>query len=151
AMATLAATITMTMRGADRLKTIQAVVDRMLWVGQAAQRLGLSRRQLERLVQRYKDEGVAALARGRARHVRAVVARAQCAAAVDAAGGAARSLTRPGSSRMDQLTLSMPGIRRIDPKVSASAPPSPSSRAPRYVMRGDVPPQTLREPPPPMC
>lgn len=58
-MATPAATITMTMREADRLKTIQAVVDRMLRVGQAAQRLGLSRRQLERLVQRYKDEGVA--------------------------------------------------------------------------------------------
>ena len=40
-----AATITMSMREADRLKTIQAVVDRMLRVGQAAERLGLSRRQ----------------------------------------------------------------------------------------------------------
>jgi len=60
-MATPAATITMSMREADRLKTIQAVVDRMARVGQAAQRLGLSRRQLERLVQRYKDEGVAGL------------------------------------------------------------------------------------------
>lgn len=60
-MATPAATITMSMREADRLKTIQAVVDRMVRVGQAAQRLGLSRRQLERLVQRYKDEGVAGL------------------------------------------------------------------------------------------
>jgi hypothetical protein len=37
AMATAAATITMTMREADRLKTVQAVVDRMLRVGQAAQ------------------------------------------------------------------------------------------------------------------
>lgn len=46
-MATAAATITMTMREADRLKTIQAVVDRMLRVGQAAQRLGISRRQIE--------------------------------------------------------------------------------------------------------
>lgn len=60
-MAASTATITMTMREADRLKTIQAVVDRMLRVGQAAQRLGLSRRQLERLVQRYRDEGVAGL------------------------------------------------------------------------------------------
>jgi hypothetical protein len=49
-MATRAATITMTMREADRLKMIQAVVDRMLRVGQAAQRLGLSPRQVERLV-----------------------------------------------------------------------------------------------------
>jgi len=60
-MATPTATITMSMREADRLKTIQAVVDRMARVGQAAQRLGLSRRQLERLVQRYKNEGVAGL------------------------------------------------------------------------------------------
>ena len=68
-MATPAATITMSMREADRLKTIQAVVDRMARVGQAAQRLGLSRRQLERLIQRYKDDGVAGLVsrkRGRA-------------------------------------------------------------------------------------
>lgn len=55
-MATLA-TITMSMREADRLKTIQAVVDRMLRVGQAAQRLGLSRRQVERLLDRYRAEG----------------------------------------------------------------------------------------------
>ena len=45
----------------DRLKTVQAVVDRMLRVGQAAQRLGISRRQLERLVLRYKAEGAAGL------------------------------------------------------------------------------------------
>ena len=60
-MATPAATITMSMREVDRLKTIQAVVDRMARVGPAAQRLGLSRRQLERLIQRYKDEGAAGL------------------------------------------------------------------------------------------
>ena len=60
-MATPAATITMTMREADRLKTIQAVVDRMLRVGQAAQRLGISRRQVERIVQRYVAEGAAGL------------------------------------------------------------------------------------------
>jgi transcriptional regulator GlxA family with amidase domain len=47
-MASNATTITMSMREADRLKTVQAVLDRMLRVGQAAQRLGLSRRQLER-------------------------------------------------------------------------------------------------------
>ncbi|MDR6430137.1 transposase [Variovorax paradoxus] len=61
AMATPAATITMTMREADRLKTIQAVVDRMLRVGQAAQRLGMSRRQIERLVSRYLDDGPSGL------------------------------------------------------------------------------------------
>lgn len=60
-MATPAATITMSMREADRLKTIQAVVDRMTRVGQAALRLGLSRRQLERLIQRYRDEGAVGL------------------------------------------------------------------------------------------
>ena len=60
-MATPAATITMTMREVDRLKTIQAVVDRMLRVGHAAQRLGISRRQIERLVGRYLDEGPAGL------------------------------------------------------------------------------------------
>ena len=56
-----ATTITMSMREADRLKTIQAVVDRMARVGQAAQKLGLSWRQLERLIQRYKQDGVAGL------------------------------------------------------------------------------------------
>ena len=60
-MATPAATITMTMREADRLKTIQAVVDRMVGVGQAAQRLGISRRQIERIVHRYVVEGAAGL------------------------------------------------------------------------------------------
>ncbi|SOE06380.1 Transposase [Variovorax sp. YR752] len=60
-MANDAATITMNMREVNRLKTAQAVVDRLTRVGQAAQRLGLSRRQLERLIQRYKDEGAAGL------------------------------------------------------------------------------------------
>ena len=49
------------MREVDRLKTIQAVVDRMLRVGQAAQRLGMSRRQVERLVGRYLDDGPSGL------------------------------------------------------------------------------------------
>lgn len=56
-MATPAATITMTMSEAGRLKTIQVVVDRMLRVCQAAQRLGMSRRQIERLVNRDLDDG----------------------------------------------------------------------------------------------
>lgn len=60
-MATDGATITMSMREADRLKTVQAVVDGALRVGVAAQRLGLSRRQLERLLQRYKAQGAAGL------------------------------------------------------------------------------------------
>ncbi|WP_444813199.1 ISNCY family transposase, partial [Variovorax saccharolyticus] len=51
----------MTMREADRLKTIQAVTDRMLRVGQAAQRLGMSRRQIERLVDRYLEDGPSGL------------------------------------------------------------------------------------------
>ena len=56
-----AATITMSMREVDRVKTVQAVVDRMLPVGLAAQRLGLSRRQLERLILKYKASGSAGL------------------------------------------------------------------------------------------
>lgn len=61
AMATLNATITMTMHEADRLKTVQAVADRRLGVGPAAVRLGASRRQVERLVRRYASEGPAGL------------------------------------------------------------------------------------------
>src|SRR5450755_3166335 len=60
-MAGTAATITMSMREVDRVKTVQAVVDRMLPAGLAAQRLGLSRRQLERLVLKYKAQGTAGL------------------------------------------------------------------------------------------
>ena len=56
-MATTAAVITMSMREADRLKTIQAVVDRMRRVGQAAQRLELGRRQVERLVRTGSKSG----------------------------------------------------------------------------------------------
>ena len=55
------ATITMSMREVDRVKTVQAVVDRMLPVGPAAGRLGLSRRQLERLIVRYKAQGASGL------------------------------------------------------------------------------------------
>jgi Helix-turn-helix domain len=61
-------TITMTMREIDRLKVIQAVVDGMLMPWRAAERLHLSRRQVERLCVRYRDDGVAGLtSRKRAR------------------------------------------------------------------------------------
>ena len=54
-------TITMTMRELDRLKVIQAVVDHGLAVWRAAERLGLSRRQVERLVLRYREDGPSGL------------------------------------------------------------------------------------------
>ncbi len=50
-------TITMTMRELDRLKVIQAVVDHGLAVWRAAEKLGLSRRQVERLVLRSRAAG----------------------------------------------------------------------------------------------
>lgn len=49
--------ITRHMRDLERLKTIQAVIDRELRPGRAAERLGLSVRQIERLVIRYRAEG----------------------------------------------------------------------------------------------
>jgi transposase len=49
--------VTLTMRELGRLKVIQAVVDRMLKPGLAAQRLQLTVRQVERLVARYKQSG----------------------------------------------------------------------------------------------
>jgi methylphosphotriester-DNA--protein-cysteine methyltransferase len=49
--------VTMTMRELDRLKCIQGVVDRQLKLYQAAERLGLTTRQLRRLVRRYTQEG----------------------------------------------------------------------------------------------
>ncbi|WP_198089192.1 ISNCY family transposase [Variovorax sp. E3] len=56
-MAQASATITMTMREVDRIKTMQALVDRMLRPAQAAARLGLTVRQVARLAQRYRDDG----------------------------------------------------------------------------------------------
>ncbi|MCT9119120.1 ISNCY family transposase [Cupriavidus gilardii] len=50
-------TITMTMRELDRCKVVQAVVEDGLMVWRAAEKLGLSRRQVERLVQRYRQDG----------------------------------------------------------------------------------------------
>ena len=52
-------TITMSMRELDRLKVIEAVAEARLMTWRAAERLGLSRRQVERLVIRYRDEGAA--------------------------------------------------------------------------------------------
>lgn len=49
--------ITRHMKDLDRLKTIQAVIDRDLKPGMAAQRLGMSVRQIERLVIRYRSDG----------------------------------------------------------------------------------------------
>ena len=61
-MATKIEGITMGMRELDRLKTVQAVVDGNLKPGLAARRLGVSARQLRRLVRRYRDEGPSGLA-----------------------------------------------------------------------------------------
>jgi transposase len=60
-MSRIATGITMSMRELDRLKTVQPVVDRMLRVGQAAEGLGISCRQVERLVKRYEAGGAAGL------------------------------------------------------------------------------------------
>jgi hypothetical protein len=51
------ARVTMTMRDLDRLKCIQAVVDGELRSGRAAERLGLTGRQVRRLARRYVQEG----------------------------------------------------------------------------------------------
>jgi transposase len=53
--------ITMSIRELDRLKTIQAVVDGNLRAVTAAARLELSRRQIDRLVDRYRANGAAGL------------------------------------------------------------------------------------------
>lgn len=61
--------ITMSMREIDRLKTVQAVVDGNLRPMVAATRLDLTTRQVQRLVNRYRAEGVTGLVsrkRGRA-------------------------------------------------------------------------------------
>ncbi|MGP8473898.1 helix-turn-helix domain-containing protein [Burkholderia sp. PR2] len=55
------ALVTLNMRELDRLKVIQAVVDLGLRPGRAAERLGLTVRQIERLVIRYRESGAAGL------------------------------------------------------------------------------------------
>ncbi|KWH25939.1 integrase [Burkholderia cepacia] len=57
--------VTLTMRELDRLKVIQAVVDTGLKPGRAAERLGLSVRQVERLIIRYREQGASGVASGR--------------------------------------------------------------------------------------
>ncbi|WP_042260455.1 ISNCY family transposase [Paraburkholderia heleia] len=57
-----AALVTLNMRELDRLKVIQAVVDLGLKPGRAAERLGLTVRQVERLVARYRESDAAGLA-----------------------------------------------------------------------------------------
>ncbi|KDB07398.1 Integrase catalytic region [Burkholderia sp. lig30] len=56
------ALVTLNMRELDRLKVIQAVVDTGLKPGRAAERLGLTVRQVQRLVDRYRESGAAGLA-----------------------------------------------------------------------------------------
>ena len=53
--------ITMSMREINRLKTIQPVIDGHLRASTAAGRLQLTKRQVNRLVQRYRREGVTGL------------------------------------------------------------------------------------------
>jgi transposase len=57
--------ITMMMLESDRFKVIQAVAETGLKPGRAAERLGLSVRQVERLVLRYRELGPAGVASGR--------------------------------------------------------------------------------------
>jgi transcriptional regulator with GAF, ATPase, and Fis domain len=57
-----AALVTLNMRELDRLKVIQAIVDMGLKSGRAAERLGLTVRQVERLVIRDQESGAAGLA-----------------------------------------------------------------------------------------
>ena len=54
----------MSMRELDRLKVIQAVVDRELRATPAAERLQISVRQLRRLADRYRLEGPMGLVSG---------------------------------------------------------------------------------------
>lgn len=56
-----AGTITMTMRALDRMKVIQALVDGNLRPKLAAERLGLTVRQVRRLANRYREEGPSGL------------------------------------------------------------------------------------------
>ena len=55
------ASITMNMRDIDRLKVIQAIVDGNLTASIAANRLQLTKRQVNRLVRRYRADGAAGL------------------------------------------------------------------------------------------
>ncbi|WP_354169227.1 ISNCY family transposase [Burkholderia sp. 567] len=60
--------ITMSMRELDRLKVVEAVIEQRLMPWRAAERLGISRRQIERLVARYRAAGPAGLLSQRRGH-----------------------------------------------------------------------------------
>ncbi|MBS0393404.1 MAG: helix-turn-helix domain-containing protein, partial [Proteobacteria bacterium] len=49
--------VTVTRRDLDRLKCVQGVIDGQLRLYQAAERLGMTTRQLRRLIRRYDQEG----------------------------------------------------------------------------------------------
>ncbi len=49
--------ITMSMRELDRLKVVEAVIEQRLMPRRSAERLGISRRHIERLVARYRAAG----------------------------------------------------------------------------------------------
>ncbi|OUL74541.1 ISNCY family transposase [Paraburkholderia hospita] len=53
--------VSLNMRELERLKVIQAIVEMGLKPGRAAERLGLTVRQIERLVTRYRESGAAGL------------------------------------------------------------------------------------------
>jgi transposase len=57
--------VTLNMRELDRLKMVQAIVEMGLKPGRAAERLGLSVRQVERLMSRYRASGAAGVCSGR--------------------------------------------------------------------------------------
>jgi transposase len=57
--------VSLSMRELDRLKVIQAIVETGLKPGRAAERLGLTVRQVERLVSRYRDHGPSGVTSGR--------------------------------------------------------------------------------------
>ncbi|XUW93146.1 ISNCY family transposase (plasmid) [Burkholderia sp. M6-3] len=57
--------VSLSMRELDRLKVIQAIVETGLKPGRAAERLGLTVRQVERLVNRYREHGASGVASGR--------------------------------------------------------------------------------------
>ncbi|WP_415750532.1 ISNCY family transposase [Burkholderia sp. BCC1993] len=58
----------MSMRELDRLKVVEAVIEQRLMPWRAAERLGISRRQIERLVARYRAAGPAGLISQRRGH-----------------------------------------------------------------------------------
>ncbi|WP_244135094.1 ISNCY family transposase [Burkholderia sp. BCC0322] len=60
--------ITMSMRELDRLKVVEAVIEQRLMSWRAAERLGIGRRQIERLVARYRAAGPAGLVSQRRGH-----------------------------------------------------------------------------------